>query len=216
MRFIDLCNLTASYSARDHKKKVVVIKDFNLKILKGEAVAFRGASGSGKSTLLSMVGGMLRPDSGNVVYGNNDIYEMDDISLSRFRGKTMGFLFQLDYLLSNYTIQENVELALYYAGLSRNDKAKAVEALDAVKLSGRRHHLPDELSGGERHRAALARAIAHRPDVLIADEPTGNLDRGNAAVIVELLLAERARGATVLVATHDDWIAAQMDRSVLL
>ncbi len=177
-------------------------------------MTLRGASGSGKSTLLSVIGGMMKPAQGQVFYDERSIYELSDEKLSHCRGRTVGFLFQMDFLLPNYSVTDNLRMALYYAGAAQHEAERVAAALESVGLAHRASHLPDELSGGERHRAALARAIIHRPELILADEPTGNLDRENAERILELLLVQRSLGAIVIIATHDDWVARHADRTV--
>lgn len=210
---LNISSASAGYQKRSGAA-VTAVNDISLSAEPGDTIAICGHSGCGKSTILSVAGGMLRPKSGTVKFDGVSIYDLDDTELSALRAKKVGFLFQMDYLLSNYDIAENIRMSLYYSGTSNEERID--EVLEVVGLRHRARHLPDEMSGGERHRAALARAVAHRPDIILADEPTGNLDRENANKVLELLLRERDRGAIVVVATHDHWVADRLSKRILL
>lgn len=213
MESLILSDVSASYRQNSRSNRVVVLTGGNLRAHRAESIALRGPSGSGKSTLLSVIGGMMKPESGRVIYDQQSIYDLPDDKLSRHRGRSVGFLFQMDFLLPNYSVVDNLRMALDYAGYLDAEE-RIGESLEAVGLAHRANHLPDELSGGERHRAALARAIIHRPELILADEPTGNLDRENARRILDLLLAQTKVGAIVMIATHDDWVASHTDRTI--
>jgi putative ABC transport system ATP-binding protein len=180
----------------------------------GEAVGLVGASGSGKSTLLMIVAGLERPDRGRIVVDGQRIDAMGEDKLARFRGQRIGIVFQSFHLIPTMTALENVAAPLELAG-ARDAFARAAAELALVGLSDRQRHYPAQLSGGEQQRVALARALAPRPSVIIADEPTGNLDEATGGAIIELLFAARARsGSTLVLVTHDPALAARCDRTL--
>jgi putative ABC transport system ATP-binding protein len=194
--------------------RVHILKDVNLHIGTGEAVGLVGPSGSGKSTLLMIMAGLERPDTGTVRVASEDLGALGEDALARFRGRNVGIVFQSFHLIPTMTALENVAIPLELAGV-RDAAARAADELAAVGLAGRRGHYPAELSGGEQQRVALARARAPNPAILIADEPTGNLDEATGAEIVDLLFASHAARATTLVlVTHDAALAARCDRVV--
>jgi putative ABC transport system ATP-binding protein len=196
---------------------VRALRDVDLTIADGEYVAIMGPSGSGKSTLLNVLGCLDRPTSGAYVLDGRDVGSLDDRELSRIRAHTIGFVFQSFHLVPRLTAAGNVELPLVFAGVPRAERRSRVEeALASVGLSGRARHRPDQLSGGERQRVALARAIVMAPSVLLADEPTGNLDRASGRDIVALLESLNARGLTLLVVTHDPALGSRARRLVRL
>ncbi len=181
---------------------------------RGEAVGLVGPSGSGKSTLLMIVAGLERPDRGSVVVDGARIDAMGEDRLARFRGQRIGIVFQSFNLIPTMTALENVAAPLELAG-ARDAFARAAAELALVGLSDRQRHYPAQLSGGEQQRVALARALAPRPSVVIADEPTGNLDEATGGAIIELLFAARARnGSTLVLVTHDSALAARCDRTL--
>ncbi|MES2201980.1 MAG: ABC transporter ATP-binding protein [candidate division FCPU426 bacterium] len=198
------------------REEAKVLKGVDLRVDKGELVAIVGPSGAGKTTLLYLLGGLARPDAGSVEVGGVLLTGLDDRTLSRHRNQRMGFVFQSHHLLPELSALENVALTLRVGG-----KTEAVAALGAkqllqeVGLGMRLNHKPGELSGGEQQRVALARALVSGPDLLLADEPTGNLDRGNAESVFELLKeSARGRAQAVVMVTHNEALAAQADRIV--
>ena len=187
------------------------------RIAPGEHVAIMGPSGSGKSTLLNVIGCLDRPTSGAYFLGGREVGRLGDDELSRIRQREIGFVFQSYHLVPRLTARENVELPLVFAGVPRNDRrARAARALESVGLEARAGHRPDELSGGERQRVAIARAIVMEPRILLADEPTGNLDSNAGRQILDLLERMNRRGITLLVVTHDPGIARRAQRVIVL
>jgi len=183
----------------------------------GEHVAIMGPSGSGKSTLLNIVGCLDRPDAGSYWLNGREVGTLSDEELTAVRRDLIGFVFQAFHLVPRLTAAENVELPMVFAGISRGERRRRVEAaLAAVDLSGRMDHRPDQLSGGERQRVALARATVMGPRVLLADEPTGNLDTASGRQILDLLARMNAEGITLVVVTHDPNVARRADRIVVL
>ncbi|MGN8116500.1 ABC transporter ATP-binding protein [Labrys sp. 22185] len=194
--------------------RVHILKGVTLKIRQGEAVGLVGPSGSGKSTLLMTLGGLERPDSGSIRIAGQDLGVLDEDGLAKFRGRHIGVVFQSFHLIPTMTALENVAVPLELAG-RRDAFARAEAELEAVGLGARKAHYPAQLSGGEQQRVALARALAPEPAILIADEPTGNLDEGTGAGIVELMFRlKRERGATLVLVTHDLGLAARCDRMI--
>jgi putative ABC transport system ATP-binding protein len=192
--------------------RVHILKDIDLHIGRGEAVALLGPSGSGKSTLLMVMTGLERPDSGSVVVAGQDLLSLDEDRLARFRGKNIGIVFQAFHLIPTMTALENVAVPLELAGV-RDADAIAKRELAAVGLAQRARHYPAELSGGEQQRVALARALAPDPAIVVADEPTGNLDEATGRDIIELLFRGQAeRGTTLVLVTHDSALAARCNR----
>jgi putative ABC transport system ATP-binding protein len=192
--------------------RVHILKDIDLHIRRGEAVALLGPSGSGKSTLLMVMTGLERPDSGSVTIAGQALLGLDEDRLARFRGKNVGIVFQAFYLIPTMTALENVAVPLELAGI-RDALSVAERELAAVGLAQRILHYPAELSGGEQQRVALARALAPNPAILVADEPTGNLDEATGREIIELLFrGHTERGTTLVLVTHDTALAARCDR----
>jgi len=196
--------------------RVEILKNISLDIAKGEAVALVGPSGSGKSTLLMTMAGLERPDSGQIRIQGTALDTLSEDGLALFRGKTIGIVFQSFHLIPTMTALENVAVPLELAG--RTDAySRAKAELARVGLSTRLHHMPAQLSGGEQQRVAIARALAPDPAILVADEPTGNLDEANGRAIIELIFALRAeRGATLVLVTHDADLAGHCDRQIRL
>jgi putative ABC transport system ATP-binding protein len=196
--------------------RVHVLHDINLNIGRGEAVGLLGPSGSGKSTLLMLMTGLERPDSGSVVVAGEELQKLDEDQLARFRGKHIGIVFQAFHLIPTMTALENVAVPLELAG-AHDAFARAARELNAVGLGKRFSHYPAQLSGGEQQRVALARALAPNPAILVADEPTGNLDEATGGEIIELLFrGHREHGTTLVLVTHDTALAARCDRVVHL
>ena len=197
-------------------RSLTILDGITLDVATGELLAITGPSGSGKSTLLGLVAGLDRPSSGSIVVGGVDITRLDEDALARFRRETLGYVFQSYHLIPTLTAVENVAVPLEIAG-APNALVRARALLDDVGLGDRAHHYPVQLSGGEQQRAALARAVALDPGLLLADEPTGNLDSATGTRIIELLLElRRRRGATLVLVTHDDALARHADRVVVL
>ena len=196
--------------------RVHILKGISLDIARGEAVGLVGPSGSGKSTLLMLMAGLERPDSGKIIVDGTDLAPLDEDKLARFRGRRIGIVFQSFHLVPTMTALENVALPLELAG--EGDAFERAEAeLQAVGLGGRMQHYPAQLSGGEQQRVAIARAIVSNPAILVADEPTGNLDENTGESIIDLLFAlKRDRGATLVLVTHDLNLARLCDRMVRL
>jgi putative ABC transport system ATP-binding protein len=205
-----------SYHAPDGDLRV--LDGVDLDIAKGTAVAIQGTSGSGKTTLLSVLGGLDRPPEGSVIVAGRDLAALDRDEVARYRREIVGFVFQDFGLLGQLSALENVELALTFARVPRRKRRTcARELLDAVGLAERVAHRPNALSGGEKQRVAIARALANDPQLVLADEPTGNLDSASTANVLELIMRVPAEhGATVVVVTHDAAVAAAADRRLLL
>ncbi len=195
---------------------VHVLKGVTFNIERGETVGLVGPSGSGKSTLLMIIAGLERPDAGTVKVDGTALDRLDEDELARFRGARIGIVFQSFHLIPTMTALENVAIPLELGG-ERDAFARAERELDAVGLADRRAHYPSQLSGGEQQRVALARALVPRPSILVADEPTGNLDEATGKTIVDLMLAlKRDRGATLILVTHDLALAARCERRIRL
>jgi putative ABC transport system ATP-binding protein len=199
------------------KNPVRVLKGINVSIRAGEYAAVIGPSGSGKSTLLNILGCLDRPTSGEYYLAGDDVSKMDDAALSRVRNTRIGFVFQSFHLVSHLSVIENVELPLFYRRVMRKERRKrCAELIERVGLSHRIHHLPSELSGGENQRAAVARALANDPAIMLADEPTGNLDSNTTREIMNLFYGLHEIGRTIVVITHDPEIARAAPRRVSL
>jgi putative ABC transport system ATP-binding protein len=198
-------------------RPVHALADVSEHIRAGEHVAIMGPSGSGKSTLLNLLGCLDRPDAGSYRLNGREVARLDDRELTAVRRDLIGFVFQFFHLVPRLTAAENVELPMLFAGLPRAERRARVEtALGAVDLTGRSDHRPDELSGGERQRVALARATVMRPRLLLADEPTGNLDTASGRQILDLLGRLNAGGMTLVVVTHDPLVARRAQRVLVL
>jgi len=212
---IDLDHVTRQF---DGKRRVVALDDVSLSIPRGEMVSIIGPSGSGKSTLLNLVGGLDRPTSGQVRVDSEALAGLPDDELTRVRRDKIGFIFQFFNLLPTLSCLENVGLPLHLRGWPRAKvRERAAELLELVQLTNRLQHLPEELSGGERQRVAIARALSIYPPILLADEPTGNLDTHTGADILALMSDLHARlGSTVVIVTHDMKVAESCERTIAL
>ena len=188
-----------------------ILRGINFDVEQGNTVAISGQSGCGKSTFLNIIGGLDRSDSGTVEVAGMDITFLSESGLSSYRQRRIGFIFQFHYLLKDFTALENVMLPAYMVGLRKKDALeKARLLLDDMKLNDRAGHFPSQLSGGERQRVAVARAMVNDPDIILADEPTGNLDPKNSAMVAELLYAGAEKwGKTLIVVTHDESVACR-------
>ncbi len=196
---------------------VNALQSVSINIDKGEYVAFMGPSGSGKSTLMNIVGCLDSPTDGTYMLNNNMVSEMTENELAQVRNKEIGFVFQTFNLLPRATALENVALPLIYAGYNKSDRnEKAMEALESVSLADRYHHKPNELSGGQRQRVAIARALVNDPSIILADEPTGNLDSKTSSDIMGLFQELHDKGNTIIMVTHEDDIAHYAHRIIRL
>ena len=210
---ISLKNIRKTYDLG--KVKIEVLKGLNATINKNEYVAIMGPSGSGKSTLMNILGCLDKPTIGNYVLNGTDVSQMNDDQLAEVRNKEIGFVFQTFNLLARLSGVENVALPLIYAGLNKaNRNAKAESILQAVGLGHRMKHKPNELSGGERQRVAVARALVNDPSIILADEPTGNLDTKTSYEIMELFEEIHRKGNTVIIVTHEEDIARYAHRII--
>ena len=208
---IELRNLQKTYKKKE--QPVTAINDVSLTIGRGEFVAILGPSGSGKTTLMNVMGLLDRPDSGEYLLDGQPVQDLSEDELARTRNRVLGFVFQAYHLLPRTTAIENVQLPLLYA--DRGDyEARSEAALDSVGLSDRKDHLAEELSGGQQQRVAIARAVVNEPSVILADEPTGNLDSVATDEIMELFRAQNAKGTTVVLITHDLEVARKASRII--
>ena len=187
------------------------LQDIDLEINKGEFVAIRGASGSGKSTLMNILGALDTPTSGQYHFKGESVVEFKDGKLSDFRNRTIGFIFQRFNLLNNMSVFENVALPAKYAGL-KDIKKKVVDSLKTVGIEEKQKNMANELSGGEMQRVAIARALIMSPSIIIADEPTGNLDSKTGVEIMELIASLHKKGRTIILVTHDQYVANYANR----
>lgn len=204
---ISISNLTKVYQ-RD-KQEIRVLNNISLEIAQGDFVALMGPSGSGKTTLLNIIAGIDRPSSGNIIVADTQIASLSETELAKWRSRHIGFIFQFYNLIPVLTAYENVELPLMLTPLSKSERRSQVElALNVVGLGDRMHHYPKQLSGGQEQRVAIARAIASDPDIFVADEPTGDLDRVSAEEILTLLdRLNKEFGKTIVMVTHDPYAA---------
>ncbi len=207
MPILESRNVVREY--RMKAETVRALSDVSVSVEHGEFVAILGSSGSGKSTLLNLFGGLDRPTGGEILFDGQSLAPLSSWDMSRYRLRSVGMIFQSFNLIPTMTARENVSLALAFAGLSKSDRRRrSLELLDRVGLSQRADHLPSELSGGEQQRVSIARAIANEPQVLLADEPTGNLDSNRATEVINLLDEMRKRdGKTIVLVTHDHELA---------
>ena len=210
LRTENLCKIYGS-----GENQVYAVRNADIEIKKGEFAAIIGKSGSGKSTLLHMLGGLDYPTSGRVYLRNEDIFQLKEDDLAMMRRRKIGFIFQGFNLIANLNAIENVELPLIYRGIDRRTRHQlAIDSLKMVGLEKRMDHKPSEMSGGQQQRVAIARAIAAQPPVILADEPTGNLDSASSREILGILKKMHKTGRTVILITHDNGIAAQARRVV--
>ena len=209
---IELDNITRSFGS------LQVLKGISLNIERGEVVSITGPSGAGKTTLLQIMGSLDRPDGGKVLYDGQDITRMSEKEISAFRNKHIGFVFQFHQLLPEFTALENISIPMLIAGQGmRQANARAKELLGLLGLADRADHKPSELSGGEKQRIAVARALANQPDVILADEPSGSLDTKNKDELHKLFFSLRDQlGQTFVIVTHDESLAAMTDRTIRL
>jgi len=199
------------------KHELSVLKGIDLDIEKNEFVALMGPSGSGKSTLMNILGCLDSPSSGAYILNGRDVSRMPDDDLAEVRNREIGFVFQQFNLLPRLTAAENVALPLIYSGISKKDRvSRSMEALSRVKLDDRSHHKPNELSGGQCQRVAIARALINNPSIILADEPTGNLDSKTSYEIMDILCRIHAEGNTVILVTHEEDISQYAHRIIRL
>ncbi len=214
-KIIETKHISREYKMGDNI--VRALQDISISIDKGEYVAFMGPSGSGKSTLMNIVGCLDTPSGGTYMLNNQMVSEMTENELAEVRNKEIGFVFQTFNLLPRATALENVALPLIYAGYSRDEREEmAMAALESVSLADRYHHRPNELSGGQRQRVAIARALVNNPSIILADEPTGNLDSKTSYDIMNLFQELHDKGNTIIMVTHEDDIAHYAHRIIRL
>ncbi|RXM73667.1 ABC transporter ATP-binding protein [Clostridium tetani] len=212
MEVLKTIDLSKSYGSGD--TKVDALKNINISINEGEFVAVVGASGSGKSTLLHLLGGVDKPTSGKVIVDGADIYALSEKELAVFRRRKIGFIFQFYNLIPVLTAEENITLPILLDN-KKVDKKYEEELINILGLKNRRNHLPSELSGGQQQRVSIGRALAYKPSIILADEPTGNLDSKNSKEIIELLrFSVQKYHQTLIIITHDLNIASQADRII--
>ncbi len=212
---IEVRGLTKSIDTGTHR--VDILKGIDLHIPRGQFAAIMGPSGSGKSTLLGLLAGLDSPTSGEIFLDGEEITSLKEDEMALLRGRKIGFVFQSYHLIPTLTAEENVLLPMELAGDGTSGRARSRELLERVGLGARRDHYPVQLSGGEQQRVALARAFALRPPILLADEPTGNLDSATGQVVLDLMLAmNREQGATMVLVTHEEAIAECADRRIVL
>jgi putative ABC transport system ATP-binding protein len=214
--FIQIRNLTKSF--KKGPNLITPLQELSLEVPRGEFLALMGPSGSGKTTLLNLIAGIDTPTAGDLVVDGNDVARLSRARLTKWRSRHVGYIFQLYHLIPILSAFENVELPLLLIPLSRSERRTRVDAaLDLVGLADRSHHRPTELSGGQEQRVAIARAIVHDPELLVADEPTGDLDSESAASILDLLASlAKDHGKTIIMVTHDPRAAAKADRTLHL
>lgn len=209
---IKIDNISKVFSHR--KKKIHAVKNISLEIKQGEFLSITGPSGSGKSTLLLILGGMTSPSEGRVFWNNESIFDWNLKQRARWRAKTVGFVFQTFNLIPYLTVFENVNIALELSGNKDTGDKDIIKILEKIKLSDRLDHIPKELSVGQQQRVALARAMIKNPRIILADEPTGNLDPGTASEILTILQELNKEGKTVILITHDPSIAKMANRNI--
>ena len=213
MSGIELHQVTRTYKLGGEEFNA--LNHVDLSVPQGSFLAITGPSGSGKSTLANIIGGLDRPTSGSVSVNGQDLATLNDSALSAFRNKTIGFVFQSFNLKNDSTALENVALPLVFAGMApKARKARAIECLERVGMGDRIGHLPNQLSGGQRQRVAIARALANSPKIILADEPTGNLDSARGVEVIEMLIDLNRDGITLLVITHDHDVARHAQRII--
>ena len=214
MIVIETKNIGKTYGKKDNLVKA--LSNVNIKVEKGEFVAIIGASGSGKSTLLHLLGGVDRPTSGKVYIDGKDIYTLNNDNLAIFRRRQIGLIYQFYNLIPTLNVEENITLPCRLDG-KEVDKKRLEEVLNTLKLSNRKNHLPNQLSGGQQQRVSIGRAIINEPAIMLADEPTGNLDSKASEEVISLLrLSNKKFNQTVIVITHDEKIALEADRIITI
>ncbi len=213
---VETKNLSKSYRTGD--QSLSVLEDIDLQVSQGEILSIVGTSGAGKSTLLHVIGTLIRPTTGEVLIDGQDVFRLSDHKLSRFRNERIGFVFQFHHLLPEFSAEENIMLPLLIGGAREGDARKrARELLHSVSLEARASHHPSELSGGEQQRIAVARALATKPAVVLADEPSGNLDEDTSEELHQLIWDVRSEtGQAFVIVTHDALLADRADRKVVL
>jgi putative ABC transport system ATP-binding protein len=213
----DLRGITKTYYKPDGSVLVEALRGVDLRIKAGQYAAIMGASGSGKSTLMNILGCLDRPTGGEYLLDGKDVARMDDDELSRVRGRKIGFVFQAFNLISELTIVDNVEVPLFYQGIPKAERrTQAIEKLKMVGLGDRLTHRPRELSGGQQQRVAVARALVTNPSIIMADEPTGNLDSKTGEAILALITQLHDAGMTIIMVTHDQRVADRCERIIRL
>ena len=215
MAFLEIKNISKSYEMKD--SSLLVIDNFSYTAEKGDLISLTGPSGAGKSTLLHMIGALDKPTKGNILFNGEDLYSKKESELNLYRGKHMGFIFQFHYLLDDFSAIENIMMPMLINNTPK-DKAyeKAIKLIDSVGLLNRKDHFPNELSGGEQQRIAVARALSMSPDIILADEPTGNLDKANSLAVLEILKKQAENGVCVIIVTHDDVIASECIKHITM
>lgn len=215
MAFLEIKNISKRYYMKD--SSLLVIDNFSYEAEKGDLISLTGPSGAGKSTLLNIIGGLDKPTEGNILFDGKDLYSKKDSELNSYRGKNMGFIFQFHYLLDDFNALENIMMPMLIHNISKSESEKrACELIESVGLSDRKNHYPNELSGGEQQRIAVARALAMKPDIILADEPTGNLDKANSKAVIEILKKQSENGVCVIIVTHDDFIASECKKHITM
>lgn len=208
-------HLSKSYPSKTGGKQLVVLEDVSLDIHRGDVVCVVGASGSGKSTLLHILGGLDKPDSGTISWNERQMYDMSNEELADFRNKNLGFVFQFHHLLPEFTALENVMMPALISGTTTEDAdERAMQLLERFGIPDRAGHRPTELSGGEQQRVAMARALINQPELILADEPTGNLDEQNTEILLKMLFDLRETdNVSILLITHEKDIARRTDKT---
>ena len=214
MEILEVRNLTKKYGKGD--AEVIALNNVNFQVGKGEFVAIVGASGSGKSTLMHLLGGVDRPNSGNVLVDGHNIYNLNESELAIFRRRNIGIVYQFYNLIPTLTADENIQLPCLLDN-RKVDQKRLQQILDTIGLSARKDHLPSELSGGQQQRVSIGRSLINDPALILADEPTGNLDSQSSREVMDLLkLANQQFNQTLIVITHDEKIALQADRIITI
>ncbi|MBN2461109.1 MAG: ABC transporter ATP-binding protein [Candidatus Cloacimonetes bacterium] len=215
MYLLEARNIKKSYA--EARGKLEILKGLHLQINQGETVVITGESGTGKSTLLHLLGMLDQCDSGTILFNGRPI-SLKDRNISRFRNKSIGFVFQFHYLLEDFTAEENIAMPMFIATAELNKSLQAArDLLQQLDLYERRSHFPSQLSGGEQQRVAVARALINDPEIVLADEPTGNLDINHSKELIDLIIAlNKSKGQTFLIVTHNLDIAARMKRHLIL
>lgn len=216
MNYIELRNITLTFQTKT--QKIPIFKNLNLSFSKGDFATIYGPSGKGKSTLLNLVSGFVRPNAGNVIIDDTDLGKMTESKISEFRNKRIGYIFQAFNLIQQFNVKDNIAVPLLLAGNKKAEvKRRVDELLEVIGMAHRKMEYPRTLSGGEQQRVAFARAIANEPDIILADEPTGNLDSANGQHLIRLIKGlNEEREVTVLCVSHDERIITQGSRSIAI